>query len=110
MFGTGSYATIWKVENKGNYDVCQLSTQKKNKETGNYETDFAEQGVRFVGKAHGFHPQEKQRIKITNCGVTNKYNKETKRKYYTFVVFDYELVGEQPQASNTIEEDLPFIF
>ena len=57
MFGVGSYATIWKVENKGNYDVCQLSTQKKNKETGAYETDFAEQGVRFVGKAHGFHPQ-----------------------------------------------------
>lgn len=109
MFGVGNYATIWKVENKGNYDVCQISTQKKNKETGLRETDFSDR-VRFVGKAHGQHPQAMQRIKITNCGVNNWYDKENKKLYYTLVVFDYELAGEQPQASNTIEEDLPFIF
>lgn len=110
MFGVGSYATIWKVENKGNYDICQISTNKKNKETGLYEVDFSDR-VRFVGKAHGQHPQEKQKIKILNCGVTNKYDKERKKMYYNLVVFDYELDGQQPQqASNAIEEDLPFIF
>ena len=55
MFGTGSYATIWKVENKGNYDVCQLSTQKKNKETWVYELASGEErwfAEHFVSNQH----------------------------------------------------------
>lgn len=109
MFCVGNYAKIWQVEDKGNFTLCQISTSKKNKETKEYEVDFSDK-VRFVGKAHGQHPQAGQKIKITNCGVTNKYDKEKKKMYIQYLIFDYELCGQQPQASNTIEEDLPFIF
>lgn len=108
MFQNDTYAKIWSVEDKGNYTVCQISTSKKNKQTGKYETDFADK-VRFVGKAHGQRPQAEQKIKLLNTAVGNRYDKEKKKTYYSFVVFDYSLEGEQPAQYTAIEEDLPFI-
>ena len=32
-FRQGAYAKIWKVENKGNYHVAQISISRKNKDT-----------------------------------------------------------------------------
>ena len=111
MFSVNSYATIWKVnDRKSNYTVCQMSTSKKNSQTGRYETDFSDNKVRFVGKAHQQMPQEGQRIKILNCGVSNYYDKEKKVTYVTYVVFDYTLDGETPTMTPAFEEDLPFIF
>lgn len=109
MFQNNTYAKIWSVEDKGNYTVCQISTSKKNKETGKYETDFADK-VRFVGKAHGQKPQAEQKIKLLNTAVGNRYDKEKKKTYYSCVVFDYELEDKTSTYDNAIEEDLPFIY
>ena len=38
-FGQGKFGHIWKLENKGNYHVAEMSTSKKNKNTDQYETD-----------------------------------------------------------------------
>ncbi len=108
MFQNDTYAKIWSVEDKGNYTDCQISTSKKNKQTGAYETDFADR-VRFIGKAHNLKPQKGQRIKLLNTAVSNHYDKEKKKTYYTFVLFDYALEDKTAQYS-TPEEDLPFIF
>lgn len=108
MFQNNTYAKIWSVEDKGNYTVCQISTSKKDKQTGKYETDFADK-VRFVGKAHGQKPQAEQKIKLLNTAVSNHYDKERKKTYYSFVVFDYELDEQTATYNNAVEEDLPFI-
>ena len=33
-FRQGAYAKIWKIEDKGNYHVAQMSISRKNKDTG----------------------------------------------------------------------------
>lgn len=92
MFATGNYATVWEVEDKGNYSEVALSTSRKNKETNQYETDFSSKFVRFIGTAHEMASELKKqdRIKLGNCGVTNSYNKETKKGYTNFCVFSFE--------------------
>lgn len=104
MFSTGSFAKIWESTDKGNYHECKLSTSVKNRQTGEYETDF--QGfVRFVGKAHGQMPLPNQRIKITSCGVTRRYDKTAKREYTNFLVFEYELQGDERERARMVPCD-----
>ena len=94
MFGTGSFLTIWNVVDKGKYYEVELSSNKKNKQTGEYECDFSSKFIRFVGRAYQLRPMPNQKIKITNCGVTNCYMQDGKRVYSknpTYLVFDYEL-------------------
>ncbi len=116
MFGNDVYAKIKSVEVKENYSVCKISTSKKNKTTGKYETDFVS-SVRFVGNAHNQRPMADQRIKITSCGVTNCYTKGDKLEFTKspqYVVFGYELQdsnGTPTTAQPFIEVDsseLPF--
>lgn len=93
MFSTGVYFKVWNVVNKGNYSEVECSTSKKNKQTGNYETDFSSKFVRFVGAAHQKSPQKDERIKITNCGVENVYVKDGENVYLKsprYIVFDFE--------------------
>lgn len=91
-FRTGSYATVWGIENKGNYSIVEMSTSKKNKQTDQYETDFSSKFVRFIGGAHTNSEglTRGSKIKIGDCEVTNSYNKETKTGYTNFLVFSFE--------------------
>ena len=98
MFSVGSYFKIWGVVDKGNYAEVECSTSKKIRQTGNYEVDFSSKFVRFFGNAYRRNPQEGQKIKVTNCGVQNVYEKDGRRNYLknpTFCVFDYELEGDE---------------
>jgi hypothetical protein len=117
MFSVNAYAKIKSVENKGNYSVCKISTSKKDKATGKYETDFVG-SVRFVGQAHLQRPMQDQRIKITSCGVQNCYTKDDKLEFLkipTYIIFGYELQEDSGAVStpNPIlepitEDQLPF--
>lgn len=123
-FRQDAYAKVWRKEDKGNYHVVQMSTSKKNKQSGQYETDFSSNFVRFIGTAHEQMKDldDGARIKIGNCEVTNKYDKEAKKEYTNFLVFSFELAdGEapkqtaKPKVENKIEdipegvdEELPF--
>lgn len=115
MFSNEAYAKIKSVDNKGNYSVCKISTSKKNKATGKYETDFVA-NVRFVGDAHNQRPMADQRIKITNCGVSNCYTKDEKLEFPkspSYVVFGYELQDSNGATTVTpiieVEDgELPF--
>lgn len=94
-FRQGAYAKVWRVEDRGNYSVAQISVSKKNKETGQYETEFQHNFVRLVGTAHdlGKNIEEVQggtSIKITSCDVTNRYDKEKQQEYVNFVIFGFE--------------------
>lgn len=103
MFGNGNYLTIWEVEDKGNYAVVSVSSSKKNKQTGKYDTDFSSKYVRFVGDAYNCRPQKGQRIKIVECGVSNVYMKDGQKVYMqnpNYCVFKYELQDDNGASSN----------
>lgn len=104
MFSNGSYATIWANEDKGNYSVLEMTTSKKDKESGEYKTDFSSKFVRFVGQAHNkakkYKLDRQSRIKIESCGVTVEPGNNN--KWYTnFVVFDFSL----PESNNKSADD-----
>ena len=120
MFANGSYATIWEIKKEEtNYIDVQISTSKK--VNGAYEQDFGGI-VRFVGDAKNVvaSKKPKDRIKIVECGVSNKYSKEKKTTYWNPVVFKCEDVGgavtqakqTAAKASDTQEDmmgdELPF--
>lgn len=125
-FRQDAYATIWSVEDKGNYSIVRMSTSKKNKQTDKYETDFNANFVRFIGTAHQMASQlsEKSRIKISSCEVTNKYDKEKNKEYTNFLVYGFEIQDGNKTSNNSrasgksnngfmnipdgIDEDLPF--
>jgi hypothetical protein len=96
-FGVGSYAKIWEVEDKGGkYAMCKISISTKNRATNQYETTFSSK-VAFFNDAYNCRPQVGQKIKITNCDVTNKVfvkNDGTKTYPFQFSVFKYELQEE----------------
>ena len=98
-----TYAKLWAVENKGKYSVVELSVSRKNKDTGEYETDFSDKFARFVGEAHTALQgmTGKERIKITSGDISNRYDKEKKVTYTNFVVFSFEKLdgeNEKPKA------------
>ena len=84
-FGIGSYATIWSTERVSeSMTKCRISTSRKNKNTGNYETDFSG-FVAFVGTACANKASrliERDHNKITQCDVKSKYDEE-KRSHTT---------------------------
>ena len=103
-FGIGSYATIWSTERVSeSMTKCRISTSRKNKNTGNYETDFSG-FVAFVGTACANKASrliERDHIKITQCDVKSKYDEEKKVTYYNFYVFDFEdQKGSKKSSSN----------
>lgn len=127
-FRKDAYATVWEVKpGKGNYTDVRLSTSKKNKQTDQYETDFSG-FVRFIGTAHqkASDLNERDRIKLGDCEVTNHYDKEKKVTYTNYAVFGFENADgnhnsapQKPASSNTskdgfmtvpddIDELLPF--
>ena len=102
---TGCIATIWQVEPKGKYTRVKFSTSKKNKDTNTYETDFSG-FANFVGQAHAEAAKlkERDRVKLEEFEVTNKYDKEKKttNTYYSvFKISDPNAGTSQPaqQAS-----------
>lgn len=119
-FGQGNFAKVWKVEDgKGNYSVAQMSTSKKNKTTGEYETDWQNNFVRLVGTANDQAKsfKEKESVKIGRCDVTNNYDKEKKITYTNYVIFNFEDAntsggGDAKPKSITPpsveDDDLPF--
>ena len=119
------FVKVWEVENKGNYHIVSLSTSKKNKDTNEYETDFSNKFVRFIGTAHTLAADLKKgdTIKLGSCEVTNKYDKEKNTTYTNYLVYSFEKEGENtnnnqsiPKASNNFmdtsadddSEELPF--
>lgn len=90
-FRNGAYATVWETKpGSGNWTDVRISISRKNR-NGEYETDFSG-FVRFIGDAHtgAAYLVERSRIKIGECDVTNRYDKEKKVTYTNFAVFSFE--------------------
>lgn len=92
-FRTGAYATVWEV--RGISDTmtrCRVSISKKNRTTGQYEQDFGGY-ITFIGSAaanKALKLKEKDRIKLGDVDVDNKYVKEKDITYTNFKVFSFD--------------------
>lgn len=128
-FRSGAYATVWTVEQtKETVTRGRISISRKNKETGNYEDEFSG-FVSFIGTVAATNAaklHERDRIKLGDVDVTNRYDKETQKEYTYYKIFSFDPAdaprsGGAPQAggrsfeprtveSNDIEDDndLPF--
>lgn len=108
MFKQGAYCTFWGFTIDNGRVNVEMSSSRKNKNTGEYETDFSSKFVRFFNKA-GDDVQDLQkgdRIKLGECGVTTYYNKDTGKNYTNFMVFDFEKVERSAsKGSNSVDDD-----
>lgn len=123
-FSVGSYAKIWRIENKGSYYQAQMSISKKNRDTGEYEDVWRNNFTRLVGDAAKKAEQlnDGARIRILNCDVTNKYDAQQKKEYTNYTIFDFESADKntakpsagkssaksKKPAENNEDDDLPF--
>ena len=108
-FRANTYATVWSVEQVSpTMTKGRISISRKNKQTGQYETDFSGY-VSFVGSAvaqKALGLKEKDRIKIGDVDVSNRYDKEKRVEYTTFKVFSFDIEGDrQPEqpAVNAVD-------
>lgn len=120
-FRNNSYATVWEIKPNANYTDVRLSTSHKNKQTGEYETDFSNY-VRFIGDAHKMAAglKERDRIHLDEVACTNQYNKEKRTTYYNFQVFAFSSADSTRNTQtadvkydptipeDVTEENLPF--
>ena len=104
-FRKDSWATIWQITPQS--DVLtkgRISTSRKNKVTGEYETDFSGY-VSFCGtlaakKATSL--RERDRIRLGDVDVTNRYNKENGQTYTNFAIFSFELPDEERHQATQV--------
>lgn len=91
------YATIWSVESASDTRTkARISISRKNKQTGEYDTDFSG-FVDFIGTAaarKALTLKEKDRIRLGDVDVTNNYNKEKNITYTNFKIFSFETQAE----------------
>ena len=122
-FRTGTFCTVWSVERVSDtLTKGRISISKKDRQTGEYVQDFGG-FVSFVGTAcarKALSLREKDRIRLGDIDVSNRYDKEKRVTYTNFNIFSFELEGEtesgQPQHQSysrhvddgELSDDLPF--
>ena len=94
-FRTGSYATIWGVVESisDTKTKARISISRRNKMTGEYNTDFSG-FVEFIGTSaanKALTLKERDRIKLGNIDVSNKYDKEKNITYVNYKVFSFDI-------------------
>lgn len=92
-FRQNGYFTVWGTTIYEKYTVVELSSSKKNKQSGKYETDWSSRFVKFIGQAHkdAVALKRNDRIRIGECEVTNKFDKAKGIMYTDYLVFNYTL-------------------
>lgn len=102
-FRKDAYATVWSVEAVSDtMTKGRISISRKDRQTGQYETDFSG-FVSFIGtaaakKALGL--KERDRIKLGDVDVSNRYDKERNTTFNNFKIFSFE-AGDASQNQQT---------
>lgn len=120
-FRVGAFATVFSANNLGKYSDANISISKKNQSTDDYDTEFSNGYVRFIGAAHNklgslnlptreeykAGKKNNARIKIIECDVQNMYMKEEDGKLKAFFnknpqykVYDFEVDNGNNANSN----------
>lgn len=111
-FRKESFATIWSVESVSDtLTKARISISRKNKQTGDYDTDFSG-FVSFIGTAAAKKAaclKEKDRIRLGDVDVTTKYDKEKDVTYTNFKIFSFETQAEIDGNSHQADAPTPQI-
>lgn len=107
-FRNGAYATVWSVEEKSSTKTkVNLSVSRKNKNTGEYETEFSG-FVDFVGTANAAKAlklSRKDRIKLGDVDVVT-WKPEGGDKYHTtFKAFGFEELESSGGGESKRDDD-----
>ena len=121
-FRQGAFARVWSVEQKSErWTKIRVSISRKNADTGEHEDEFSGFidciGTACAGKAAKL--KERDRIRLGNVDVTNKYVKEKNMTYTNFKMTSFDMAdeaGEQKkekpaaeyEGENDPSSDLPF--
>lgn len=123
-FRTGAFCKLWTIEPvRDTITKSRASISKKNKNTGEYESEF-DGFIAFVGTAAASKAarlKEGDRIRLGDVDVTRRYDKEKQKEYINFNVYSFEMADSRassatPTVTNTepvdsgeVEtDDLPF--
>ena len=121
-FKNGAYATVWSVEKRGNMDVARLSISKKDKNTGDYNTEFSgfvalctNDNVKIQRLKREIQQNNKARIKLGDTNVTQKSVKgdnDEWKVYTNFYTYDFDFADSSPAPARVTrpeeDEELPF--
>lgn len=123
-FRQGAYATMWNIDPvSSTVTKARISISKKNKQSGEYETDFSG-FVSFLGTSAAKKAsvlKERDRIKIGDCDVKTYYDRNKNMTYYNFNIFSFEDANggnssgttannyvENPVEDSDVSDNLPF--
>ena len=97
-FSVGSYAKIKEVEDKGKYSKAKIVISRRNPDNSSQYVCTYAGWVTMVGRAHQNRPMANQKIKITNCDITNGYIDRTGMQRFSnapqCTIYDYELQSD----------------
>lgn len=109
-FRSGAYCTVWEVNPISDVNTkARISISRKSRQTGEYETDFSG-FVYFIGTAAAKKAaclKEKDRIKLGDVDLSNKYDSEKKVTYYNPKIFSFETQEEYEGTVQQSEEPSP---
>lgn len=112
-FRKDSYATVWEVSRiSDTMTKGRISISRKDKNTGEYVQDFGG-FVAFCGTScarKALALKEKDRIKLGDVDVSNRYDKEKNTTYTNFNIFDFEMAdgsggAQQSRAQERVVDD-----
>lgn len=122
-FRKDSFASVWGDARpvSGTLTRRRITISRKDKQTGEYVQDFGG-FVSFIGTAcaqKALKLKERDRIKLGDVDVTNRYDKEANKEYTNFNVYSFELANsgsdhvqpsrEQPDSGyDDSDGELPF--
>lgn len=93
-FRDNAWLTVWDIKKNPSGKSFQIraSTSKKDKETGEYETDWSG-FINMVGNAakKASMLKARDRIQMKGCEVTTRYVKERDTEYTNYTCFDFEM-------------------
>lgn len=108
-FRKDAFATVWEVKPVSDtFTKVRISISRKDKQTDDYVQDFGGY-VSFVGTAcakKALRLKEKDRIKLGDVDVNNRYDKQSKTTYTNFNVFSFEL-NDGTEKNGTVQPDTP---
>lgn len=109
-FRSGAWAKVWEVTPVS--DACtkiRISVSQKNKQTGEYEQDFSGfvmcAGTAVAKKACALNKGDT--IKLGDCDVSTKYDKQREVTYTNFKLFSFE-EDTSEKAPRVDEGEPPF--
>lgn len=111
-FRTNVYATVWDVRPRGDFVTSlQISISRKDKNTGNYVTDFSAwvtaYGSAAAKKAAGLKKQDK--IKLGDVDVLSTYDKEKGEQKTNFRIYTFDIADQEGKPVQRTNEPQPTV-